>query len=76
MSEKRMIKLNGASLENVSGGSYFSYTLSDGDILWCVYDQRTGNFDPGYRTEEEAIAADIRCNGRAEETSAGRLLLY
>lgn len=68
MNEKHAKALKDVSLEGVSGGSYFKYTLNDGTSLWCVYDEKTGDFDPGYQTEQDAIAADERYNGNSERT--------
>lgn len=68
MNEKHVKALKNVSLENVSGGSYFKYELNDGTSFWCVYDEKTGDFDPGYKTEEDAIATDERYNGKSERT--------
>lgn len=68
MNEKRVEALSDALLEKVSGGSYFKYTLDDGTTLWGVYDEKTGDFDPGYKTLKKAKEADKKINGRALRT--------
>lgn len=64
MNEKHVKALKNVSLENVS----VKYEFNDGTSFWCVYDEKTGDFDPGYKTEEDAIAADERYNGKSERT--------
>lgn len=76
MSKKRAKALADVSLENVSGGSYFKYTLNDGTSLWCVYDENTGDFDPGYQTESDAQSADRNINGLSVRTEDRNINLH
>ena len=61
-------KLNFDEIKDVSGGTYHEYTV-DGKTLWAVHNSTTGDWDPGYQTEEEAKIADLKYNGKVEKGS-------